>query len=310
MLRSIIVAVCAVLGAVAVVPTAAAEDDPVLVGNATGGGWVAGTEGGHPPTAAEARVLAAKVAIWEAYDALTSGTISRSEFDATLARNAPAANLAPEAAEAAEAAQTVQLRPPPCGDINDPCPDAVLDVSHVGQSTNYYCGPASGVMIARYKGKGRSAHTGASLTQAKMANVAHMHTEETGSTPYHSGKFTRGLNKWLYGEHSDAWRFTQINSPSIARYKQALRFNINTWMPIGVSTVELESEDRNYNGHVYSVDGSIGHWIVARGYEDFGARVKYLDPATTVWQETDPRFSMGSHRMVGSYVDYNGISAT
>jgi|GEM_PF-6067059 len=303
MLRSVIVAVSAVLGAVAVVPTAAAEDDPVLVGNATGGGWVAGADGGHPPTPAEAKVLAAKMAIWDAYDAFTSGTISRSEFDATFAHNATAANLAPEAAE------PTPLRPPPCGDIDDPCPDVVLDVAHVGQSTNYYCGPASGVMIARYMGKGRSAHTGAGLTQVKMANVAHMHTEETGSTPYASGKFTRGLNKWMYGKDGVDWRFAQIDNPTVKRFKQALRWNIDRWVPIGVSTVEWQSEG-SYNGHQFeSADDPIGHWIVSRGYRNHGRRVLLLDPATTVWSTTEPRINRDTSSIVTRYVD-NGISAT
>ena len=302
MRRFIIVAVTVIAG-VSVASPSFAEDDPVIVGNATGGGWVEGAEAA-PPTPAEARVLEAKFAVWEAYDALTSGAITEAEYEVTFAQNAREARLLGSDEGGASA-----LRPPPCGTVGDPCPDVSLDVPHVGQANTYYCGPASGVMIARYKGKERSAHTGARLSQAKMANIAHMHTEQTQSTPYWSGKFTRGLNKWLYGSDTDRWRYSQVGNPSVSRFKQALRWNINQWMPIGVSTVEWES-DGSYNGHQFhDANTPIGHWIVARGYQDHGARVLLLDPATTVWSRTEPRIAIATSTMATVYVD-NGISAT
>lgn len=286
-----------------------------VVGNATGGGWVEGEVPDYP--ANHDAVVAAKRKTWYAYDAMLKGEMSEAEFReieraASLVVGetmyATPASMAPEAT-APEVSPAVQglaaLAPAPCGGDN-PCPTEkkLLNVDHRAQNNNYYCGPATGVMIANYRGKQNSAYNGVALNQGNMAGPNHMQTDLLGKTPYSSNNFTEGLNRWLKG--TTTGYYAQVDNPSTNEFRVALRYDIEDNHPFGVSTVEWQGET-SYNGHNTSND-DIGHWIVARGYSDFVDRAHFHDPASSVWSSTNPSFSKPTNSFVTTYVD-NGISA-
>ena len=99
-----------------------------------------------------------------------------------------------------------------------------LSVSHVAQSENWNCGPASGVMIARTIGATTSAANGASLNQDHMGGPAHMQTDANHVTAWSSGLFRIGLNKWISG--SATGFYIDEQTPSNADFHAALRYDI------------------------------------------------------------------------------------
>lgn len=267
------------------------------IGNATGGGWAPGQSSSY--TAREVQIDTAKRDMWESYADLADGTATAEAF---LDAEVRVAELQGVDLRALREQQTAM--PPTCG-IDNPCPPKrkLLPVPHRSQVTNWHCGAAAGVMIAAFRGKKRSAHNGARLSQWTMGGDAHMKTNRNQVTAYHTGLFTRGLNRWLKGG-----RYGQSDDPSVKQFRGAMLYNANTSRPFGVGTVEYPSEG-SYNGHQFNPDRDpIGHWVVARGYTNTASRSYFRDSATGVWASALPSFSERTKNFVPRYVD-NGISA-
>jgi hypothetical protein len=280
-----------------------AGNEDEVEGNGTGGGWVDGETPDYPP--GHDADVAAKLSLWTAFDELLDGKQTVPEFRAVERRTSRILGIRLHRGDLRTLLRSVSSKhTEPCGPEN-PCPteEDLLAVPHHGQNTNYFCGPASGVMIADFRNAGDSAYNGASLTQQHMGGTAHMETVVAEVTPYASNTFTKGLNRWLSG--SSTGYYVQTDNPSVSTFKIALRYDITDNHPFGVSTVELEDED-TYNGHDTS-NAAVGHWIVARGYGDYVAESYFRDPATTVWQDTNPSFHKPTSAFVTQYVD-NGIS--
>jgi hypothetical protein len=196
---------------------------------------------------------------------------------------------------------SAQLMPPP--DIPPPPPAArSLSYTYYAQNKGYWCGPASGKMIVKMiAGDITSRYNGAAFTQDSFAGPNHMQTEADGATTWGSANFTRGVNRWLGASY-----YQQVDSPSAATVKSALRSSIgSSGRPVAADTVEFAG-GAHYNGH--PTNQTIGHWIVAYGYSNDGASVKFLDPSTSVWSTVDKTFSANTGTFTSNYLQSNGIA--
>lgn len=271
--------------AVGLAPPAHAEDgDDEVVGNSTGGGWVPGV--GAPDSPAERARAEAKMQDALAYNQAVMEALRR-----------------PGGIDA----QTLSS-PQPVSTPEDPCPATkrVLNVQHAGQIKNYYCAPTTGFMILRYQREGRSAYNGASLSQRHVAGAAHMRTDINGRTSWtnQNRPFRKGLNRW----RGDSF-YVRTASPSNAKFRAALRSDIDNHMPFGVSTLEFLG-GRHYNEHP---DDTIGHWIVGQGYRNNLDTTSFDDPAANAsglssnWDDAVPNFAAGTNYLNGTFVEPHGI---
>lgn len=272
-LRTLLVApILTVLALLAAGAPATADDNgPVIVGNATGGGDIPGAELLQSPA--------------EQAEALAKLQVARAEL----------------------AQETTGIGSPASCPPEDPCPATkrILDVTHAAQVKGYYCGPASGFMVLRYLSEGDSAYNGASLTQDHVAGADHMRTDINGSTPWSSGLFRTGLNRWREGTNRGF--YVILASPSNSDFRAALRSDIDDFMPFGVSTLELFNQN-HYNGH--PTNQTIGHWLVAQGYDDGLDTTSFDDPAAQSdalgWPNVDNNFQRGTNSFNSTFVNLDG----
>ncbi|WP_369345401.1 C39 family peptidase [Demequina oxidasica] len=154
-----------------------------------------------------------------------------------------------------------------------------LGVSWVRQQTGYYCGPATGYMMLKYKGitKSRAKSTD-SLTQSKLASSSYMKTDANGQTSTWStgGHFymVEGLNKWRSGSSTGYYTNKAINSNS--GLQTLFIYSLYANESVAVSAIEYEG-GAHYNSHP---NRTIGHWLVGYGYSSNGATLKFKDPAS------------------------------
>ncbi len=182
----------------------------------------------------------------------------------------------------------------------------LLNIAHRAQQNGYYCGPATGVMVALKLGKKTSNSGGLSLNQTNMAGSGYMRTAANQVTEFWGGLRTVGLNRWLRG--TDTGYYSQVGTPTTGEFRSALLFNIDDNHPMGVSTVEFRGT-ASYNGHNTSLD-DVGHWIVADGYSQFRDVTHFKDPATSVWPATTvASFTKKTNSFVTQWGKYNGFSA-
>lgn len=182
-------------------------------------------------------------------------------------------------------------------------------VAHIAQTENYYCGPASGLMILTTWGAGASVQNGVALTQDHVAGAAHMQTKQNGQTSWASHLFRIGLNHWLYG--TDTGFFVDQPAPTNAQFSNSLVTDINLDVPIGVSTYEAANLG-HYNHH--PVAQEVGHWIVGQGYSDSGNTASFDDPAanssalSSAWDSVAANFTATVASFNPKYVSYHGIT--
>lgn len=274
---------------VASASTASADEGRTPVGNGTGGGWIPGQEPQY--TSDEVAATQAKLDVMAGYADLASGQLSLEDFRRLERR--------------ASQQVGVELHVPVVDLVEDLLePErSVLPVKHAGQRQNYYCGPAAGLMIARFLHAKVSAANGESLDQRSLAGPAHMKTTRYGLTSWASGLFTTGLNTWLRGNGTGY--YNQIGSPSPTQFRQALGYDIADGHPFAADTVEFAG-GAHYNFHPQGQ--TIGHWVVVRGYTRDRDRTAFLDPATTVWPEAHESFSRATNPFVSTFLGTNGIS--
>lgn len=170
-----------------------------------------------------------------------------------------------------------------------------LGVNHVGQKYNNWCGPATGYMILKYKGK--TSKGGRSLSQQALSESAFMGTG-SGSTNWGEKDMTRGLNNW------GSLGYSQYDSPSTSKLQSIVLSKIDAGRPLAYGTAEYAG-GKHYNNHPGSKN--VYHWIAGYGYEDSGDRLVYLDPATTVWSDVKEANNMAASTM-SSYISSYGVA--
>lgn len=167
-----------------------------------------------------------------------------------------------------------------------------LGVNHVGQKENNWCGPGTGYMILKYKGK--TSKNGRSLSQKALSEDAYMGTG-TGSTNWGEKDMIRGLNNW------GSLGYAQYESPSSSRLRSIVLGKTNAGRPLAYGTAE-HAGGKHYNNHPGGM--SIYHWITGYGYAESGDRVLYLDPATTVWPYQQPKVKKANSMPTSSMASY------
>ncbi|MEU8314805.1 hypothetical protein [Micromonospora sp. NPDC048169] len=178
----------------------------------------------------------------------------------------------------------------------------ILPFVQYAQAKGYYCGPASGYMIIRYlHGSGyTSRYNGNSLSQANLANSAHMNTEANKSTTWTSKRFATGINRW----RNVPW-YVQVPKPSGSLLPKIFTHSVGgNGMPIGADTVEFAGGS-HYNGH--PTNKTIGHWIVGYGYVQSGQNTTWADPATSVWSSTKKSFTYTTSTFATRFLQSNGV---
>jgi len=149
-----------------------------------------------------------------------------------------------------------------------------LAVSWMQQSKSYYCGPATGYMMLRYKGYTTSAYDGSWISQARLAGVNYMKTDQNGFTSTFSNNMNYGLNRWRSGSTSGYYVRNEVTSASELR--TSFTYSVTIGEPLAVSTIEWEGKP-HYNNHP---NREIGHWVVGMGYSNSGDTIKMTDPAS------------------------------
>ncbi len=161
-----------------------------------------------------------------------------------------------------------------------------LGVTWVRQEQSYYCGPATALMILKYRGFTSSAYvSGVSLSQYNLAGSAYLKTNSQGYTTtwlyadsgYTLNDMSRGLNRWAYGTLSGGFAPDKIDSSS--ELKDIVGYSIDASRPFAVSTYEA-ANGAHYNSH--PVSREIGHWVVVHGYNSSGATTLVADPASGI----------------------------
>jgi len=178
-----------------------------------------------------------------------------------------------------------------------------LGVNHEGQIKNYYCGPASGKLILKWLDNEVSRLTGVPLKQANVADANHMRTDINGKTSWASGLFRIGINKWREGSSSGS--YIDDSTPSAAEFESHLVYNTDRGLPVAADTVEYRGTT-HYNHH--PLDQTIGHWIVAEGYYNYGDGTYFVDPGTSVFPEAAPEFKHATGSFATTYLQANGVT--
>jgi hypothetical protein len=184
-----------------------------------------------------------------------------------------------------------------------PYASSSLGMTYYAQTQNWYCGPASGKMIVAWRGDGASAYNGESQTQAHLADLSHMKTDYYGKTAWASSLFRIGLNRWRQG--TDTGYYVQTDSPSAIQFENDMVYDIDASYPLSPDTVEVAGS-LHYNGHPKSE--TIGHWLIAKGYYNFGDSTYFLDPSTSVWSTASSSFSYGTASFTNNFLQSNGMA--
>ncbi|MBW3086911.1 hypothetical protein KEM60_03140 [Austwickia sp. TVS 96-490-7B] len=182
-----------------------------------------------------------------------------------------------------------------------------LPVTQIPQIKKYYCGPASGEMIARAVGATTSRADGAPLSQEALAAPGYMDTDREEATKWKAGTFVTGLNRWL-----GAPLYTQVDKPTGEQAWDALHSVVGVQKrPIAADAVEIAG-GVHYNGH--PVDRTIGHWIVGYAYDDAKGTSTWTDPAynapTVSWYRSvqAPTVTVDTEQFAADHLQYNGIA--
>jgi hypothetical protein len=175
-----------------------------------------------------------------------------------------------------------------------------LSVAHAAQKFNYYCGPATGFMILRYKGRTKSAaEPSVSLGQSELAGSGYMQTYAKGSTNWGDGDFPRGFNRWYGSKY-----YVQLNSPTRNKLMGAIVANIVNGKPVATATFEAKNQ-AHYNGHPR--DQKVRHWVATNGYIGNGDVIISKDPSTSVWADAEAEFEISATSLT-SFVSTYGIA--
>lgn len=164
-------------------------------------------------------------------------------------------------------------------------------------------------MILNYENVGDSAYNGATLSQKHLAGPDHMQTDINQATPWSTGLFRIGVNRWRQGTSSGY--YVDLASPSDSDFRTALQSDIGNSTPFGVSTLETDNGP-HYNHHPQ--DETIGHWIVGQGYLDSLDTTSFDDPAahssalSSAWDQVNNDFTSTTNSFNQTFVQPHGIT--
>jgi hypothetical protein len=167
-------------------------------------------------------------------------------------------------------------------------------MSHEAESPDYYCGPASAVMILRSLGYSTS-HDGEPLNQGQLAGNGRKYLETdywhakdpNQGTPW-AGEgaadqpMSDSLNYWRVGKYKD---FYIVSShPDLNSFVADMKYDLYRGYPFSVNTDEPH-DAFHFPGHP-NIQKTIWHWMAVNGWHHYGDITHYGDPATSVWSGT------------------------
>lgn len=167
--------------------------------------------------------------------------------------------------------------------------------SYESQQKNYYCGPATAVMILRYEG--------IDVEQEEVA--VDLETEDYEGTPWYDDSYPMKdtLNKYL---KEDIYQELSGKSEPDVLIDSIIK-TIDKGYLVAVNIVETKSTPR-LEGH--PKDDDIYHWIVVCDYEDGGKVFKYMDPAASSvvsWHRGVPKIGTVSSSDLCALVTERGV---
>lgn len=179
-----------------------------------------------------------------------------------------------------------------------------LQLTHEQQINDYYCGPATAVMILNDFMEAPE--------QSEIAGSDYLRTIEGEGTPWYSGSTQTslyyfnmgyGLNKWQYDKTGGtAFSYTVCNSGDKEEYIDKIMDTLSTGYAI-----PLNGRSRSgVSGHLSKYSG--GHWVVVEGYTNSGSSFKIVDPAAGITGfENIPQKYITSKSSVQNYISYGII---
>lgn len=148
-----------------------------------------------------------------------------------------------------------------------------MPIDWVGQSTNYYCGPASLEMVLRYKGATRSVR-GEALSQRVLANGYYTNADGwhlgRHGTSWEEARLSLAANRWM-----GANVYVNHSSPSAAQLRAAVVNSFKKDAPVIVDTVQVAGS-WTFNNH--GNWGTASHIVVVTGYNEKTDTATFLDP--------------------------------
>ena len=277
-------AIAAMLALVGTSAAAAGDLEQVSADGAfvnTGGG----VKGGPVVrTAAEEALHAQKRKLVAAWEAMRSGTLDVSTFEADY--DAFMAKVG--------GAQRQAIVPMGYTDL-------ILPLVQRPQAKSYYCGPAVAVEILDYLDDPGiydvAGPNGESLSQAHVAakcTKGYLCTDKETQTPwYYTSEYPHPMKSTI-----NQWAGTQYYSVEndTSQWVSDLGFDIVHGYPIAANVNEWSGRGYHLVGH--PTNANIGHWVAAHGFKDEGAITRYADSVhgTTFWSWSDD---------VPAHSDYN-----
>lgn len=231
----------------------------------------------EPPTAAqEAEFAAADRAAQEHYLVLLAVRDAHLTGDRAVVDSARAA-LDESTANLVEQSGTDEFG----GDsVLSSCPDGdcswsyVTRITHSAQTTSYWCGPATGVMLV----KGWS-----SPTQSSMADAMGTTTAGTGWATGPNAPIPSGINAYN-GARRD---YTGVGVPSgggtstdRTTFQQRLVSNTDAGRGIASNIWQGGSTPPSQRLHTGYPSYTVKHIFAVRGYSNYGTSAYYVDPAS------------------------------
>lgn len=179
-----------------------------------------------------------------------------------------------------------------------------LELTHEQQINDYYCGPATAVMILDDFME--------APTQSVIAGNDYLRTTRADGTPWYSGttqtslyyfNMGYGLNKWQYDQTGRTmFSYTVCNSGDTDECIDKIMDTLS-----GGYAIPLNGHSRSgVTGHLTNYQG--GHWVAVEGYINSGSYFKIVDPAAGITGfESVPQKYTVSKSSVQNYISYGII---
>ncbi|MEO5876101.1 MAG: hypothetical protein ABIS86_17635 [Streptosporangiaceae bacterium] len=153
----------------------------------------------------------------------------------------------------------------------------ISTIKQYPQKKASYCGPASGVTIAkallnRLDNNGPPFPYASLESQALFAKDGWMWTNTDNATDWSRGSYQKAMNKYQ-GTSRRINTYIGKHKPSLAYLKTAVRLNIDLQVPAAMNGVYFAGSAEVYRQHPNNK--TRGHWVAIYGYDK--DKVKYVD---------------------------------
>lgn len=227
-----------------------------------------------PPNESDLARSAMKDGVAASYVQLIKAGMPISDFDAQveqLERNLTGGSLVPYGYTLTGQARQSGT----AGTLSD-YPAHSLGAAYQLQSTDYWCGPASGWIVMNWLGYGASAYNGNALNQTNLASGTWMNTT-SGGTNLGDDPWRKTLNGWTSPTQSQAGWYIINWGPAASTISSDLAFDIDHYYVL-IYDVHMSAAHGKLPG--YSGYTEAWHYVAGNGYSNYGALTDWIDPFT------------------------------